>query len=109
MMLICLIGFASCGNADRHVKQLVDNYTHSGKLRGYAFIYEKNNDGDFKMSEKTYPVYEYEDGSFSIKCEGENYGLTELDSPISLYGNSIYQLRYKIDYKHYIEEIPTSY
>lgn len=109
VMLICLTGITSCGNTERQVQLLTDIYLHSGKLRGYASVLELDGDGQVTRSEKTYPVYEYDDGTFSIDCDGDDYGLTELNQPISPYGDNFYLLRYKIDYNHYIEEIPTSY
>lgn len=109
VMLICLTGVTSCGNAERQVQLLTDIYLHSGRLRGYASVFEMDGDGQVIRSEKTYPVYEYDDGTFSIDCDGDDYGLTEMNEPISPYGDNIYLLRYKIDYNHYIEEIPTSY
>ena len=109
VMLICLTGVTSCGNTERQVQLLTDIYLHSGRLRGYASVFEMDGDGQVTRSEKTYPVYEYDDGTFSIDCDGDDYGLTELNEPISPYGDNIYLLRYKIDYNHYIEEIPTSY
>lgn len=109
VMLICLTGVTSCGNTERQVQLLTDIYLHSGKLRGYASVLELDEDGQVTRSEKTYPVYEYDDGTFSIDCDGDDYGLTEMNEPISPYGDNIYLLRYKIDYNHYIEEIPTSY
>ncbi len=84
-------------------------YTHSGKLRGYAFVYEVNGDGDYKMSDGTYPVYENEDGTYSIEYNDESCGLTELEYPIEPYNDGILQLKYQIDYNHLIEKIPTSY
>ena len=109
VMLICLTGVTSCGNTERQAQLLTDIYSHSGKLRGYASIFEMNADGQVTRSEKTYPVYEYDDGTFSIDCDGDDYKLTELNEPISPYGDYIYLLNYQIDYNHYIEEIPTSY
>lgn len=109
VMFICLTGVTSCGNTERQVQLLTDIYLHSGRLRGYASVFEMDGDGQVTRSEKTYPVYEYDDGTFSIDCDGDDYGLTEMDEPISPYGGNIYLLRYKIDYNHYIEEIPTSY
>ena len=109
VMLICLTGITSCGNTERQVQLLTDIYLHSGELRGYASVYFFFLDGKITRSEKTYPVYEYDDGTFSIDCDGDDYGLTELNEPISLYGDNFYLLRYKIDYNHYIVEIPTSY
>lgn len=109
VMLICLTGITSCGNTERQVQLLTDIYLHSGRLRGYASVFEMDGDGKVTRSEKTYPVYEYDDGTFSIDCDGDDYGLTEMNEPISPYGDNIYLLRYKIDYNHYIEEIPTSY
>ena len=109
VMLICLTGVTSCGNTERQVQLLTDIYLHSGRLRGYASVFELDGDGQVTRSEKTYPVYENDDGTFSIDCDGDDYGLTEMNEPISPYGDNIYLLRYKIDYNHYIEEIPTSY
>lgn len=109
VMLICLTGVTSCGNTERQVQLLTDIYLHSGRLRGYASVFEMDGDGQVTRSEKTYPVYEYDDGTFSIDCDGDDYGLTEMNELISPYGDNIYLLRYKIDYNHYIEEIPTSY
>ena len=60
-LLINLVSFTSCGNSERQVKLLSDMYTHSGKLRGYAFVYEANGAGDYQMSDSTFPVYENED------------------------------------------------
>ena len=49
-------------------------YTHSGKLRGYAFVYEANGAGDYQMSDSTFPVYENEDGYPVSELDEENLG-----------------------------------
>lgn len=82
-------------------------YTHSGKLRGYAFVYEANGAGDYQMSDSTFPVYENEDGTFSIEYNGESCGLSELETPIAPYNDGAYLFRYQIDYNHFIEKILT--
>lgn len=108
-LLINLVSFTSCGNSERQVKLLSDMYTHSGKLRGYAFVYEANGAGDYQMSDSTFPVYENEDGTFSIEYNGKSCGLSELETPIAPYNDGAYLFRYQIDYNHFIEKIPTSY
>ena len=67
-------------------------YTHSGKLRGYAFVYEANGAGDYQMSDSTFPVYENEDGTFSIEYNGEIYVGVRVSKR---YGNKTEYLRAK--------------
>lgn len=109
VLLVCLTGVTSCSNTERHVQLFADSNLHSGRLRGYATVFEMVEYGEVAESETTYPVYEYDDGTFSIEFDGDSYGLKELSEPISPYGDNIFLLRYKMDSRHYVEKIPTSY
>ena len=109
VMLICLTGITSCGNTERQVQLLTDIYLHSGKLRGYASVFELDGDGQVTRSEKTYPVYEYDDGTFSIDCDGDDYGLTELNLPISPYGDNFYLLGDSFSFLRVIFRYPIRY
>ena len=102
----------SCDNASRDARKTWDSspvqeIAHSGKFKGYAVVYTIDwlNDQP-TSSDKTYRIYEKGNGDFIIDYEGENYILSEANPP---YGEGVYALKWKFDYNHYIERIPTSY
>lgn len=103
----------SCGNAERDMKKNwdagpVEEISHSGHFRGYTAVYTINwIDETIERSEKTYRVYEKDNGEFTIDYDDETYILQEAERPITV--DSYMTLEWKIDYNHYIEEIPTSY
>lgn len=109
MALICISVLTSCKNAGRHADLLIQQYSHSGRLCGHAFVYETDYGGKVTMSEETYPIYENEDGSYTIEYGGDNYALTELGSYIDAFNDGSTLLKYKIDSRHYVENIPSSY
>lgn len=109
-LLICSL--MSCSNAERDAKKIWDSspaqeFAHSGKFKGYAAVYTIDWLEDTKTrSSETYRVYEKSNGDYIIDYNGKNCILQKANPP---YGEGIYSLKWKIDYNHYIEEIPSSY
>ena len=95
-----------CGNTGKKVwdSGVIESVRHGGTFVGYVSVYEINWLEDTKSrSSEQYRVYKKSDGVYIIDYEGEDYVIKEADTP---YGSGIYALKYKIDYNHYIEELP---
>lgn len=103
---------ASCDNAARDAKHCwdsgpVENAIHGGTFKGYVAVYTIDwLDYTKTRSEDTYRVYKKSNGDYVIDYDGDTYILQEADEP---FGEGIYALKWKIDYNHYIEDIPTSW
>lgn len=113
IMAIIALCFSSCGqNGKREAQLAIDaNNFLKGDFKGYATVYvidfinnsyERDGGG---VNE--YKVYE-DDGDYKIDYRGETYILQEVDSPIEI-ANGYTKLKWKLDYNHYIEDIPHSY
>ena len=103
------IMLCGCGNSGKKMwdSGVIENVLHDGTFVGYVNVYTINWHEDTKSrSSEQYRVYKKDNGIYTIDYEGENYVVKEADEP---YGTGIYALKYKIDYNHYIEDIPTSY
>ncbi|MDE6101119.1 MAG: hypothetical protein K2G01_08740 [Paramuribaculum sp.] len=109
-MSLCL-SFTSC-DSNKAKTVLVDagpigNITHGGTFKGDVAVYTIDwLDHTSKRSEETYSVYEKSNGDYIIVYDGKDCLLKKADEP---FGNGLYELKWKIDYNHYIEDIPTSW
>ena len=106
------VALQSCDNFSRDAKKAWDagpmeNISHGGTFKGYAAVYTIDwTDGSRTRSSDTYRVYKKDNGEYVIDYEGETYILRKVDEPI---GEEPYVLKWKIDYNHYIEDVPHSY
>lgn len=112
VMVVCAMMFHSCDNFSRDVRKTWDaspisNITHGGTFIGYARVYTIDwvENTSSRSSEK-YRVYKKSNGEYIIDYKGEICILQKADKP---FGQGTYALKWMIDYKHYIEDIPTSY
>ena len=102
----------SCDNFSRVAKIKwdagpVENMLHGGTFKGYATVYTIDwSEGSRTGSSDTYRVYMKDNGEYVIDYEDETYILQKVDEPIGEYP---YALKWKIDYNHYIEDVPHSY
>lgn len=85
----------------------IANIVHGGKFKGYVYIYTIDWINDtYSQSDEKYRVYKKSNGDYIIDYKGQNYLLLKADEPINV---GINTLRWKLDYNHYIEGIPSSY
>lgn len=102
----------SCDNFGRDAKKAwdagpVENISHGGTFKGYAAVYTIDwIEGTQTRSSDTYRVYMKDNGEYVIDYEDETYILQEVAEPI---GEEPFALKWKIDYNHYIEDVPHSY
>ena len=102
----------SCDNFSRDAKiawdaGLVENISHGGTFKGYVAVYTIDwIEGSRTRSSDTYRVYMKNNGKYVIDYENETYVLQKVNEPI---GEGPYALKWKIDYNHYIEDVPDSY
>ncbi len=105
---IILILLTGCGQNNKlWDSSIIQNIWHGGTFVGYASVYTIDWLNNTKTrSDRTYPVYKKNNGTYIIDYEGHNYVIYEAEEP---YGSGVYSLKYQIDYRHYIEKIPTSF
>lgn len=102
----------SCDNCSRDAKKewdsgLIENISHGGTFKGYVAVYTIDwTEGSLTRSSDTYRVYLKDNGEYVIDYEGETYILKKVEKPI---GEEPYSLKWKIDYNHYVEDVPHSY
>lgn len=107
-----MVVLQSCDNFNRNAKLTwdsgpVENISHGGTFKGYVAVYTIDWLNDTKeRSSDTYRVYLKDNGEYVIDYEDETYILQEANEPI---GDGVYALKWKIDYNHYIEDVPHSY
>lgn len=101
--------FTACRNVGQHLDLFIDQNFHSGNLCGYALVYEITMDGRVVMSDDSFPIYEDENGSYTIEYEGDDYVLTKLVNPIDVFNDGSTVLMYRIAPGFFIEEIPDTY
>lgn len=104
--------FYSCDNIGRHAKIAwdegpVEKIRHNGTFKGYVSVYTINwIDETQTESNERYRVYQKEDGDYVIDYEGDVYVLQEASEPVKV---GIHALKWKLDYNHYIIDVPQSY
>lgn len=98
-----------CGNSGKKAwdSGIIENVSHGGTFVGYVSVYTIDwQEGTKSRSSEQYRVYKKNDGTYIVDYEGDNCIIKKANKP---YGTGTYALKYKIDYNHYIEDIPTSY
>lgn len=116
MAYVFAIGFMmvlqSCNNFSRDAKKTwdagpVESLSHGGTFKGYVAVYTIDwIAGTQTRSSDTYRVYMKDNGEYVIDYEDESYILQKAAEPI---GEEPFVLKWKIDYNHYIEDVPHSY
>jgi len=107
-----IVVLQSCDNFSRDAKKTwdagpVENMLHGGTFKGYAAVYTIDwIEGTQTRSSDTYRVYMKDDGEYVIDYKDDTYILQKADEPI---GEEPYALKWKIDYNHYIKDVPHSY
>ena len=107
-----IVALQSCDNFSRNAKKawdsgLAENISHRGTFKGYAAVYTIDwIEGSRTRSSDTYRVYLKDNGEYVIDYEDETYILKKVDEPM---GENPYSLKWKIDYNHYVEDVPNSY
>lgn len=103
--------FISCGN--EKAKEVlwdsgpIENIAHGGTYAGKVSVYTIDwLEYTKTRSDKQYSVYKKSNGDYVIDYEGRNYILQKADGP---FGEGVYALKWKLDYNHYIEDVPTSW
>lgn len=106
LTLTFLITLSSCDNK-LWDSGTIENIRHGGHFVGYTRVYTIDwSDNTKSRSSDTYRVYKRNNGKYIIDYEGENYELYKADKP---FGTGAYALKWQFDYKHYIEDIPSSF
>jgi len=110
---IAIMCTTQCCNISDYTKKMlwdsgpIANIAHGGEFKGYAYVYTIDwIDGTYSQSDEEYRVYKKLNGDYVIDYERQNYLLQEADKPIDA---GINTLKWKLDYNHYIESIPSSY
>lgn len=85
----------------------IENLAHGGTYAGKVSVYTIDwLEYTKTRSDEQYRVYKKSNGDYVIDYNGNNYLLQKADEP---FGEGIYALKWKIDYNHYIEDVPTSW
>lgn len=86
---------------------LYENLAHGGTYAGKVRVYTIDwLDYTKTASDEEYRVYKKSNGDYVIDYDGESCILQKADEPFE---GGIYTLKWKIDYNHYIEDVPKSW
>jgi len=85
------------------IMNLVNGGTYVGKVRVYTIDWLEYTT---TRSDEQYRVYKKSNGDYVINYNGNNCLLQKADEP---FNEGFYALKWKIDYNHYIEDVPTSW
>ena len=109
---LLLIALSSCNNADRYASEIWDSslpmeIAHGGEFKGYVHVFTIDwLEGSYDMSSDAYKVYKKSNGDNVIDYDGNEYLRERVSEPLTA---GISALKWKFDYNHYIEDIPTSW
>lgn len=111
---IVILALTGCDAKEkRDWKEHIDITLHDGELVRYSsvFILDKVNmtyvvDENDNEELLTYPVYRYNDGTYTIEYADGEHQLYELENPIDLHGTGYTLLKWSFgDDIHYIQDV----